>query len=120
MALALNGQNALKGGGRDPQPLGHGDVIFHSLSDGMSADHQHMGAAEQVTTHINAAFMLLGNRIVKIQGQVEGRADGRKARLIDRPAIPGRLFRIFTVAAIPRGGNISKGSFHIQKPPFFL
>ena len=42
--LALDGQDALQGGGGDPQALGHGDVVFHLLSDDMAADHQHPGA----------------------------------------------------------------------------
>ncbi len=28
-ALPLYGQDAVQGGGRDPQPLGHSDVVFH-------------------------------------------------------------------------------------------
>ena len=39
VALALDGQDALQGGGGDTQPLGHGNVIFHGLGDGMPADH---------------------------------------------------------------------------------
>ena len=33
--LSLDGQNALKGGGGDAKPLGNGDVVLHSLSDGI-------------------------------------------------------------------------------------
>ena len=29
--MALDGQDALKGGGGDPQPLGHGNIIFHGF-----------------------------------------------------------------------------------------
>ena len=48
-ALALDGQDALKGGSGNPQALGHGNIIFHGLGDGMAAHHQDAGAPEQVT-----------------------------------------------------------------------
>ena len=80
----------------------------------MAADHQHMGAAEQVTAHVNAAFVLLRHCVIEEQGQIQGRANGRKSRLIHRPAVAGRLFRVFTVTAKPSGGNISKWPFHCQ------
>jgi len=74
-ALSLDGQDALKGGGGNSQPLGHGNIIFHGLGHGVAADHQHMGAAEQVTAHVDAAFMLLGYCVIEKQGQIKGRAD---------------------------------------------
>ena len=36
-SLSLDGQNALKGGGGDPEPLSNGDVVLHGLGDGMTA-----------------------------------------------------------------------------------
>ena len=112
-ALPLDGQDAFKGSGGDTQPLGHGDVVFHGLGDGMAADHQHMGTAQQVTAHVDAVFVFLGNGVVEDQGQVQGRADGRKARLVDGAALLRRQFRVFAIVAAPCGGNIRKGSFHV-------
>ena len=85
--LSLDGQNALKGGGGDPQPLGNGDVVLHGLGDGMTAHHQHMRAAEQVAPHVDAALMLLGNGVIEEKRLIERRADRRKACLIHRAAI---------------------------------
>jgi len=76
-----------------------------------------MGAPQQVTAHVDAALVLLWDGIVEEQGQIQRRADGRKARLIHRPTVSGRLFRVLVVLAAPCGGNIRKGSFH-RKPPF--
>ena len=115
--LSFDSENALQRCGGDPQPLGHGDVILHGLGNGLAAHHQHMGATQQVSAHIDAALMLLWDGIVEEQGQIQCRADGRKARLIHRPAIPGRLFRVLVVLAAPCGGDIRKGPFH-RKPPF--
>ena len=80
----------------------------------MAADHQHMGTAQQVTAHVDAVFVFLGNGVVEDQGQVQGRADGRKARLIHRAAILGSLLRRLAGVAAPRGGDIRKGSFHCK------
>ena len=38
----------------------------------MAADHQHMGAAEQVAAHVNAAFVLLRHCVIEKQGQIQG------------------------------------------------
>ena len=78
-ALALDGQDALKGGGGDAQPLGHGNVVLHGLGDGMPAHHQHPGAAEQVAANVDAALVLLGNRVIEEKGQKQRRADRGKA-----------------------------------------
>ncbi len=118
-ALALDGQYALKGGGGDAQPLGHGDVVLHGLGDGMPAHHQHPGAPEQVAADVDAALVLLGNRVIEEKGQEQRRADRGKARIINRPAILRGQLRIFRVAAIPSGGDVSKGSFHSRLPPIF-
>jgi len=56
--LSLDGQNALKGGSGDPEPLGNGDVVLHGLGDSMTAHYQHMRAAEQVAPHVDTALML--------------------------------------------------------------
>ena len=72
----------------------------------MAAHHQHTGAPEQVAGHVQSVPVLLGHRIVEEQGQEQRRADGRVARLVHRTAVPGRLFRVLTVAAQPCGGNI--------------
>ena len=45
-SLSLDGQNALKGSGGDPEPLGNGNVVLHGLGDDMTAHHQHMRTAE--------------------------------------------------------------------------
>ena len=74
-ALALDGQNALKGGSGDAQQLGHGDVVLHGLGDSMPAHHQHPGAAEQVAANVNAALVLLGNRVIEEKGQKQRGAD---------------------------------------------
>ena len=110
MALALDGQDALKGGGGDTQPLGHGNVVLHGIGDGMPAHHQHPGAAEQVAANVDAALVLLGNRVIEEKGQEQGRADGGKARIVDRPAVLRGKLRVFRVAAIPSGGDVSKGA----------
>ena len=51
---------------------------------------------------------------------IERRADRRKARLIHSAAILRRPFRVFAVAAVPCGGNIRKGSFHIEYLRYFI
>lgn len=81
-SLSLDGQNALKGGGGDPEPLGNGDVVLHGLGDGMTAHHQHMRTAEQVAPHVDAALMFLWNGVIEEKGLIERRADRRKARLM--------------------------------------
>lgn len=116
--LSLDGQNALKGGGGDPEPLGNGDVVLHGLGDGMTAHHQHMRAAEQVAPHVDAALMLLGNGVIEEKRLIERRADRRKARLIHRAAILRRQLRVFVVAAYACGGNIREGSFHCKNLQF--
>ena len=118
-ALALDGQDALQRGGGDAQPLGHGNVVLHGLGDGMSAHHQHPGAPEQVAANVDAALVLLGNRVIEEKGQEQGRADGGKARIIDGAAILRGKLRVFAVAAVPCGGDVSKGSFHSRLPPIF-
>ena len=110
--LSLDGQNAIKGGGGDPEPLGNGDVVLHGLGDGMTAHHQHMRAAEQVAPHVDTALMLLGNGVIEEKRLIERRADRRKARLIDSAAILGSLLRRLAGGAAPCGGDICKGSFH--------
>ena len=111
-ALSLDGQDALKGCCRNSQPLGHGNIIFHGFGHTVPANNQHMRTAEQVTAHVDAAFMLLGNSIIEKQGQVQGRANRRKACLIHGAAILRRQFCVFAIAAEPCSGDISKGSFH--------
>ena len=78
-----------------------------------------MGTAEQVTAHVDAAFMLLGYCVIEKQGQIKGRADRGKACLINRPAVAGGLFCVFTVAAKPCGGNVCKGTLHSQYLRYF-
>ena len=78
----------------------------------MAAHHQHMRAFEQITGHVDPAFMLLGNGIIEEQGMEQRGADGRKARLIHAAAILRRLFCVFGIAAAPRSGDICEGSFH--------
>ena len=77
-----------------------GDNVLHGLGDGMPAHHQHPGAAEQVAANVDAALVLLGNRVIEEKGQEQGRADGRKARIVNRPAILRGNLRVFRVAAI--------------------
>ena len=117
--LSLDGQNALKGGGGDSEPLGNCDVVLHGLGDGMTAHHQHMRAAEQVAPHVDAALMLLGNGVIEEKRLIERRADGRKARFIHRAAILRRQLCVFVVAAAPCGGDICKGSFHPENLQFY-
>ena len=50
--------------------------------------------------------------IIEKQGQVQGRANRRKACLIHGAAILRRQFCVFAIAAEPCSGDISKGSFH--------
>ncbi|CCL63121.1 hypothetical protein QGA_1775 [Clostridioides difficile CD181] len=113
-ALPLDGEDALQGGGGDPQPLGHGDVIFHGLGHGAAADYQHMGAPKQVTAHVDAALMLLGDSVIEKQRVIQGRADGRESRIVHEAAILRRLLGVLTIAAAPCGGDIGKGSFHFE------
>src|SRR5699024_225673 len=40
--------------------------------------------------------------------------DGRKARLVDRPAVPDGLLRRLRGVAAPCGGDIRQGHFHIE------
>ena len=79
-----------------------------------------MRAAEQVTAHVDAALVLLGNGVVQEKGLIERGADGRKARLIDSAAILGGLLRRLAGIAAPRGGNIRKGSFHCENLRFYI
>lgn len=76
----------------------------------MPAHHQHPGAPEQVAPNVDAALVLLGNRVIEEKGQEQGRADGSKARIVNRPAILRGNFRVFRIAAIPSGGDVSKGN----------
>ena len=83
-------------GGGDPQALGHGDVIFHAFIYGAAADHQHTSAAQILPCHVDAVLVLLRNLIAQEQWQKQRGADGRKARVIDRPAILGGIFGVLT------------------------
>ena len=87
---------------------------LHGLGDGMTAHHQHMRTAEQVTPHVDATLMLLGNGVIEEKRLIERRADGRKASLVDSAAILRRQLCVFVVAAYACGGDIRKGSFHCK------
>ena len=104
---------------RDPDHFAVKQYRKYKLAAGVAAHHQHMGSPQQVTAHINAAFVFLGNGIVEEQRQVKGRADGGKSRLIHSTAILRRPFCIFAVAAVPCGGDVRKGSFHSQYLRYF-
>ena len=117
--LALDGEDAVQGGGGDPQPLGHSDVIFYRFIDIAPAYHQHAGAPEQVAPHINTAFMLLRHRVIEEQRQIEHRADGGISRIIDNAAVFSCLLHDLALAAAPCGGHIRKGSLHNQNLRFF-
>ena len=119
-ALTLYGQDAVQRGCRDPQPLSNSHIVFHAFRGDTAAHHQHMRAAKQVTAHVDAALVLLGNGVVQEKGLIERGADGRKARLIDSAAILGGLLRRFAGIAAPRGGDIRKGSFHCENLRFYI
>ena len=63
--------------------------------------------------------MFLWNGVIEEKGLIERRADRRKARLIHRAAILRRQLCVFVVAAAPRGGDICKGSFHLENLQFY-
>ncbi|EQH13768.1 hypothetical protein QKU_1453 [Clostridioides difficile DA00203] len=117
--LALDSEDAVQGGGGDPKPLGHRDVIFHRFIDMAPAYYQHTGAPEQVAPHVNTAFMLLRHRVIEEQRQIEHRADGGIPRIVDNTAIFSRLLHNLALAAAPCGGHIRKGSFHNPNLRFF-
>ena len=119
-ALTLYGQDAVQRGCRDPQPLSNSHIVFHAFRGDTAAHHQHMRAAKQVTAHVDAALVLLGNGVVQEKGLIERGADGRKARLIDSTAILGGLLRRLAGVAAPRGGDIRKGSFHCENLRFYI
>lgn len=87
VSLSLDGKNTVKRSSCDTKTLGNGDVVLHSIGDGMTTYHQNMRTTKQVTAHINAAFVLLGNCVHKEQGQIERGTDGRIARLIHGAAV---------------------------------
>ena len=45
-------------------------------------------------------------------GNKQRGADGRKARVIDRPAILGGVFGVLKLILAPRSGDVGKGAFH--------
>ncbi len=92
-ALPFDRKDALQRGRGDPQPLGHGDVVFHGLGDGMAAHHQHMRTPKQIAAHVDAVLMLLGDRVVQNQGQIQRRADRGETRLIHGPSRASRRKR---------------------------
>ena len=118
--LSLDGQNALKGGGGDPEPLGNGDVVLHGLGDSMTAHHKHMRAAEQVAPHVYAALVLLGNGVVQEKGLIERGADGRKARLIDSAAILGGLLCRLTGSPLHAAVIYARGRFILKTSIFIM
>ncbi|ARE60722.1 cupin domain-containing protein [Acutalibacter muris] len=85
----FHGQDSVKGGGGDPQPPGHRYVVLHVLVHVPAADHQHMGAPEQVPAHVNPGLVLFGYAVVEEQRHVEDGADGGEARLVCHAAVAG-------------------------------
>jgi len=110
--LALDGEDAVQGGGGDAQALGGGDVVLHRLVDAPPADHQDAGAAEIVAGDVEAVLMLLGDGIVEETGGEQEGADGGIACVIHLTAVPGGGFSVLNLAAAPGGGDVSKGAFH--------
>ena len=80
----------------------------------MAAHHQHTGAPEQIAAHVDAVLVLLRHRVIEEQRQIEHRADGGIARIVDHAAVMRRLLHIHRRITAPRSGDISKGSFHLQ------
>ena len=70
-ALLVDGQDTVKGGGRDIEPLGNGNIIFHILVHLAAADHKHMGAAQHIPAHINPVFVFLRDSVVDEQWQMQ-------------------------------------------------
>jgi len=70
--------------------------------------------------------VFLGNRVIEEKGHEQRGADRGKARIVNRPAVLRVKLRVFRVAAIPSGGDVSKGSFHScrstrkKRPTFHL
>ena len=59
-------------------------------------------------------ILLLRHRVIEKQRQIEHGADGGIARIVDHAAVMRRLLHVRRRIAAPCGGNISKGSFHLQ------
>ena len=70
-ALRFHGQNPVQRSCRDIQPPSYGNVVFHILVNLIAAHHQYMGAAQEVTAYINAAFVFLRDSVIEEQGQIE-------------------------------------------------
>lgn len=59
--------------------------------------------------------MLLRNLIAQEQRQKQRGADGRKARVIDRPAILGGIFGVLKLILAPRSGDVGKAVAEADK-----
>ena len=105
-ALLVDRQDTVKGGGRDVQPLGNGNIVFHILVHLVTADHKYMRAAQHIPAHINPVFVFLRDSVVDEQWQIKNRANRRKARLVCHAAIAGGQLHIGIRIAAPCGGNI--------------
>ena len=110
--LALHGQDAVQGGGGNPQALGGGNVILHGLVDAVAADHQHMGTAQVVPRHIQTVLVFLGNVVLEEGGQEQHRADGRIPGVVHLTAVGRSVLGVLILAVAPGSRNVSKGSFH--------
>lgn len=105
-ALLVDGQDTVKGGGCDIEPLGNSNIILHILVHLAAADHKHMRAAQHIPAHINPVLVFLRDSVVDEQRQVENGADRRKARFVCHTAIAGGQLHIRVRFAAPCGGNV--------------
>ena len=117
-ALLVDGQDTVKGGGRDIEPLGNSNIILHILVHLAAADHKHMGAAQHIPAHINPVLVFLRDSVVDEQRQIENGADRRKARFVCHPAVAGRKLHIRVGVTAPCGGDVCQRSFQGFVPPF--
>src|SRR5699024_3622008 len=110
--LALHGQDAVQGGGCDPQALGGGTVILHGLADAVAADRQHMGPAQVGPRHSPPSPVFLGDLRPQESGQEQHRADGRIPGVVHLTAVGRSVIGVLILAVAPGSRNVSKGSFH--------
>lgn len=117
-----------------PSRFSGGNIVFDRFIGRVSADHQHMGAAQVISGDVDPVLVFLGDFIFQKQRQEQNRADRGISGVIHLAAVAGGVCRVFMGVLAPGSGDIRKRSFHnrflspgssgqtktasFQKPPY--
>lgn len=78
-ALLVDGQDTVKGGGCDIEPLGNSNIILHILVHLAAADHKHMRAAQHIRTYLDYPIEVVARKL-KVRPNTISKARRKIAR----------------------------------------